>query len=95
MIKWRVVTPQLPAKYPQLPALLIGQILTLIWRIAGAGQWRGAAACRAGVCYRRGVRPLSGFWRHLVKGVGGGGELEEAGRAWPAILARLTYLLIG
>ena len=24
---------QLPAKYPQLPALLIGQIGTLIWRI--------------------------------------------------------------
>ena len=24
---------QLPAKYPQLPALLIGQIETLIWRL--------------------------------------------------------------
>ena len=25
----------LPAKYPQLPALLVGQIQTLIWRIPG------------------------------------------------------------
>ena len=28
-----MVCPQLPVKYPQLPALMIGQIETLIWRI--------------------------------------------------------------
>ena len=30
MIKWEVASLQLPAKYPQLPALVIGQIGTLI-----------------------------------------------------------------
>ena len=33
MIKWGVASLQLPAKYPQLPALLISQIGTLIWCI--------------------------------------------------------------
>ena len=33
IIEWGVASLQLPAKYPQLPALLIGQIQTLIWRI--------------------------------------------------------------
>ena len=30
IIEWGVASLQLPAKYPQLPALLIGQIQTLI-----------------------------------------------------------------
>ena len=34
MIQWGVASLQLPATYPQLPTLLIGQIGTLIWRIA-------------------------------------------------------------
>ena len=33
MMEWGEASLQLPAKYPQLPALLIGQIRTLIWRI--------------------------------------------------------------
>ena len=32
-LKWGVHYHQLPAKYPQLPALLIGPIETLMWRI--------------------------------------------------------------
>lgn len=32
-MKWKVTSLQLPVKYPQHPALLIGQIETLIWRI--------------------------------------------------------------
>ena len=30
---WGVASPHQPAKYPQLPDLMIGQIETLIWRI--------------------------------------------------------------
>ena len=33
MIKWGVASLHLPTKYPQLPAFLVGQIGTLIWRI--------------------------------------------------------------
>ena len=33
MIKLGVASLQLPVTYPQLPALLCGQIGTLIWRI--------------------------------------------------------------
>ena len=32
-MKWREASPQLLAKYPQLPAILIGQTETFIWRI--------------------------------------------------------------
>ena len=32
-LKWRVTSIQLPAETPQLPAVLIGQIETLIWRL--------------------------------------------------------------
>ena len=40
-INFGVVSPQLPVKYPQLPALMIGKIETLIWRIVEQGAYQG------------------------------------------------------